>query len=205
MRLAALGELARQATSLQRLSRPALERLTASTGETSNLVILEDGEAVNVDVVESPRPLKHVGWLGRRLPKHATASGKTLLAWRSRDEVLSLLELPLRKFTHTTITEVDALLEQLAEIRRVGYSVAWKEFEEDLVGIAAPVRDFTGGVVGVLTIGAPISRVALTMVPALGLKVVAVADAVSKDLGYLAATARALGSSALRGSVEDPA
>src|SRR5262245_22722095 len=39
MRLAALGELARQSTSVQRLARPALEALTAATGETSNLVV----------------------------------------------------------------------------------------------------------------------------------------------------------------------
>jgi DNA-binding IclR family transcriptional regulator len=184
MRLAALGEVARQSTSLQRLARPAIHRLTAATGETSDLVVLTGQDAVNVDVVESPHPVKQVGWLGRRLPLHATAAGKALIAWRSRDEVLRLLPSPLPRFTSSTVTDPEALLAELTVVRRRGYSAALREFEEDLVGVAAPVRDLAGIVVAVLTIGAPVSRVPVERVPEVAVHVVREADSVSRGLGH---------------------
>jgi DNA-binding IclR family transcriptional regulator len=184
MALASLGDLARQSTSLQRLARPALERLTAATGETSDLVVLEGREAVNVDMVESPKPVKLVGWLGRRLPLHATASGKALLAWMNPAEARALLRLPLERYTDTTTTTLDALLGELAGIRERGYAVAWGELEEDLVGIAAPVRDHQGMVVGVVTVGAPLSRVPPESVASLAERVVEAADSVSAQLGH---------------------
>jgi DNA-binding IclR family transcriptional regulator len=182
--LAALGELARKSTSLQRLARPALEWLTGATGETSDLVVLTGSEAINVEVVESPRPVKHVGWVGRRLPLHATAAGKCLLAWQPDTEVRSLLRLPLARFTPATITDVDCLLDELARVRELGYSTAWAELEEDLVGVASPVRDHTGSVVGVLTIGAPISRLTREALPQVASQVIAASNSVSRALGY---------------------
>jgi IclR family transcriptional regulator, acetate operon repressor len=185
MELAALGDLARQSTSLQRLARPALEQLTAATGETSDLVVLEGNEAVNVDMVESPQPVKLVGWLGRRLPLHATASGKVLLAWRDPAEVQALLRLPLQRFTNATVTSTDALLRELAEVRELGYAAACGELEEDLVGIAAPVQDRHGKIVGVISIGAPLSRVPGDSIPALAKQVGDAARSVSGQLGYV--------------------
>lgn len=184
IRLVVLGELAKQATSLQRLAQPALERLTLETGETSNLVVMVGDEAVNVLAVESPRPIKHVGWPGRRIPLHATASGKSLLAWRKPEEVRALLPAPLPRFTPATITDAEALLAELARVRAQGYSEAWAELEEDLVGIAAPVWDHSGTVVGVLTIGAPNSRVSREMLPTLAGHVLGAARSVSAGLGY---------------------
>jgi DNA-binding IclR family transcriptional regulator len=159
MRLIGLGELARRSTSLQRLARPRLEALAQATGETSNLVILTDGVALNVELVESPRPIKHVGWLGRRLPLHATAAGKALLAWRDPAVVRQHARPPFERFTPATITRAPALGEELARVRRRGYATAWGELEPDLLGLAAPVRDHTGEVIGALTISAPLSRV----------------------------------------------
>lgn len=184
MRLAALGELARQSTSLQRLALPALERLTRATGETSDLVVLAGSEAINVEMVESPRPVKHVGWVGRRLPLHATAAGKSLLAWQPDAEVRRLLRLPLERFTPATIIDLESFLAELARVREQGYSVAWAELEEDLIGVASPVRDHTGAVVAVLTIGAPISRVAREVLSRVAAQVMAESDSVSRALGY---------------------
>lgn len=185
MRLAALGELAKQSTSLQRLALPALELLTARTGETSDLVVLVAGDGVNVEVVQSPRPIKAVGWVGRRLPLHATASGKSLLAWRPEGEVRKLLKWPLERFTERTITDPAAFFAELAETRARGYSVAFAELEDDLAGIAAPVRDHTGEVVGVLTIGAPVSRLPRESLAEVAREVIAACESVSAGMGYL--------------------
>jgi DNA-binding IclR family transcriptional regulator len=183
MRLAALGELARQSTSLQQLARPRLEALARRSGETANLVVLSDGYAVNVELVESPRPIKHVGWLGRRLPLHATAAGKALTAWLGAAGIEDILPARLDRFTPATISDRRALLEELERVRELGFAEAWGELEEDLVGLAAPVRDYTGRVVGAITISAPLARVAPASAPALAAQVMRAAAELSRALG----------------------
>jgi DNA-binding IclR family transcriptional regulator len=186
MRLATLGEVARQSTSLQRLARPVLERLTQKTGETSNLVVLSGPAAVNLELVESPRPVKHVGWLGRRLPLHATAAGKSLLAWQPQEAISDLLSEPLQRFTPATITDRQELDKVLERVRKRGYADAIGELEDDLVGIAAPVRDHTGKVAAAVTLSAPLSRVPRKRVAEVADPVVAAAEELSASLGHVA-------------------
>ena len=182
MQMAAIGEMAKQGTSLQRSARPVLEALTAATGETSSLSVAVDGEAVNVDAVESPRPVMLMGVVGRRFALHASAAGKVLLAWipESAEE---RLRQPLERYTPATITEPAVLREELARIRELGYSVNWKELEEDLVAVAAPVWDHRGQLVAALSIAAPTSRISRGALPGVGGTVADAARQLSRALG----------------------
>lgn len=184
LRLTAVGEMAKQATSLQRLARPALEELTAATGETSNLVVLVAREVVNIEMVESPRPVMHLGSVGRRYPLHASAAGKVLLAWRSEEELEALLPDPLPRRTSATLTGRARLLEELAAVRERGYAVNWREMEEELGAVGAPVRDHRGEVVAAITLSAPLSRMPREAVPAAAAHVMAAARSVSASLGW---------------------
>ena len=187
MRLAALGELAKQSTSLQRVALPALQGLASATGETANLVVLVEGEGVNIEAVESPRPVMHLGAVGRRFPLHASAACKALLAWRPPAEVRRMLPDPLPRCTAATVTDPATLMRQLGEVRLRGYAVNWGELEEELVAVGAPVRDHRGEVVAAVSISAPASRVARTDLPTIGAHVRRAAHQVSSALGYAAA------------------
>lgn len=184
MRLAAVGEMARQATSLQRTARNALEQLTAATGETSNLVLLVGREGVNVESIDSPQPILHMGSLGRRFPVHASAAGKVLIAWLPEEALATLLPVSLESCTSFTITNHSRLREELAAVRDCGFAVNYLELEPDLVGVGAPVRDHRGAVVAALSISAPASRMARDAVPAAGAHVVKAADMLSRDVGW---------------------
>ena len=156
--LAALGEIARASTSMQRLARPVLEELVERTGETSNLVVLDGSEAVNVEVVRSSRAVQHVGVLGRRLPLHATAAGKVLLAWAAPGVQDRILAGPLPALASRTLTDQAALARELACVRAQGYATAARELEEELAAASAPVLDHRGAVVAAVTTSAPLSR-----------------------------------------------
>lgn len=158
IRLAALGELARNSTSLQIASGPVLEALTRATKETASANQLLGSDVVNVRVVESPRPVRQAGGVGISLPVHATAAGKVLLAWRPREEVLRILPPRLGRLTPWTIDDVDTFLDALARVREQGYAVAARELAEDLLTVSAPVRDETGVVRGAITVGGPLER-----------------------------------------------
>lgn len=182
--LAALGEVARASTSMQRLARPVLEELVESTGETSNLVVLDGIEAVNVEVVRSSRAVHHVGVLGRRLPLHATAAGKVLLAWASpgvRDRVLCGA---LPRLASRTLTTRGALEAELGQVREKGHALAWAELEEELAAASAPVHDHRGAVVAAITTSAPRSRMTEATRPVMAREVMAAAGRLSDALGY---------------------
>jgi IclR family KDG regulon transcriptional repressor len=160
IRLAALGDIARQSTSLQRVVSPALHRLSQTTGETSTLMLLNGSEGVTVDVVESIQPLMVTGILGGKMPLHATAGGKALLAWLPRDQQLALLHAPLRRYNSRTITDLPRLLLELDTARKRGYTIVNGETVDDVVGAAAPIRDHRNIVLGALTIACSRSRAA---------------------------------------------
>jgi DNA-binding IclR family transcriptional regulator len=183
MQMAAIGEMAKLGTSLQRSARPVLEALTAATGETATLSVAVDGEAVNVDAVESPRPVMLMGVVGRRFALHASAAGKVLLAWLPEDSVEDRLRQPLERYTPATLTDPAALREELARTRERGYSVNWKELEEDLVSVAAPVWDHRGQLVAALSIAAPASRMPRSALAGAGGTVADAARQLSRALG----------------------
>jgi DNA-binding IclR family transcriptional regulator len=184
MRLAVLGEIARDSTGMQRLAHPCLEKLTAATGETSSLTVLVRSEAMNIDAVLSPRPIIHVGWVGRRFPCHATASGKVLLAWLDAPAVKRILPRRLPKLASRTITSMDDFYHELVRVRDHGYATAWRELEDELAAVAAPVRDHTGEVIAAIAISAPVSRVPIKALGTLARAAVDAADSLSSQLGY---------------------
>jgi DNA-binding IclR family transcriptional regulator len=189
LRLAALGEVARQTTTLQRSARPALSSLAERTGETANLTVLIGLEAVNVEVADSPRPVMHIGWVGRRLPVHATASGKVLLAHAGDAVIASVLAGGLERFTAKTITDAGDFRTELELVRTRGYATVWAEMETDLAAVAAPVRDHRGVVVAAIAIGGPVSRCPRRHLDTLALDVLEAGHELSEKMGYRAALA----------------
>jgi DNA-binding IclR family transcriptional regulator len=184
LRLAALGEIARQTTTLQRSARTSLRWLTARTGETANLTVLMGTEAVNVEGEDSPQPVMHLGWVGRRLPVHATASGKVLIAHASRGVLDKVFAVGLKRFTSKTITGRAAFRRELERVRDRGYATVWAEMEPDLAAVAAPVRNHHDVVVAAIAIGGPVSRCAPERLEALAADVVSAADTLSASIGH---------------------
>ena len=142
------------------ISHSALVDLRDQTGETAHLGVMRGAASVLfLDSVESDRMVRTGSRTGRILPAHATATGKALLAERTDDEVAALypsgvLESP----TPRSLTTVEELLDQLAEVRRLGYAVNHGESEDDVAAVAAAVRDKRGHVRGALVVTAPLSR-----------------------------------------------
>jgi DNA-binding IclR family transcriptional regulator len=53
---------------------------------------------------------------------------------------------------------IDDLLREIADIRKRGYAAVDEEFEEGVVGVSAPVRDFRGLIVAAINVSAPKGR-----------------------------------------------
>ncbi len=183
IRLAALGDVARHSTSIQRLALPILRDLTEATGELADLTVLADTQLVTIEVVESLHPISVPGLLGGHPPLHATAAGKVFLAWRAEHELDRFLKPPLKRFTSRTITDRARLKAELALTRRTGYAQVWSEWFDDLVSVAAPVRNHRADVIAALAVGMPESRCDKARIAVMGKAAMKAAAQLSAQLG----------------------
>jgi DNA-binding IclR family transcriptional regulator len=110
----------------------ALDRLARQTGETVQQGRLDGDSVVYLAKRDSPHPVRLISTIGSRLPAHATALGKALLAAREDSAVRALLRFPLPALTARTLTTWKSLAAELATIRGRGYSIDDGEATEGL-------------------------------------------------------------------------
>jgi IclR family acetate operon transcriptional repressor len=145
---------------IRAVSHAALVNLRDLTGETAHVGIMRGAaDVLSLDSVESDQVVRTGSRIGRILPANATAGGKALLAERTDEEVTALYaSRPLQAPTPRALTTLEELLDQLAEVRRVGYAVNYGESETDVAAVAVAVRDKRGHVRCVLVATAPLAR-----------------------------------------------
>jgi DNA-binding IclR family transcriptional regulator len=156
-----LPQLARVVTGeldLRSVARPVCETLSASTGETVTLDVLDDDEIVPIEQCTASTAFVSVNWLGRRTPVHCTASGKVVLAFAPDPIRQRLLARPLEARTPRTIVDVAELEKQLAATRESGYARTFEELEVGLDAIAAPVYSAEGEVLAAIDVSGPAHR-----------------------------------------------
>jgi IclR family transcriptional regulator, KDG regulon repressor len=142
--------------------RPLLVRLSERFNETVHLGVLDGGDVVYLDKLESTHPIALTSRVGGRNPAHCTAVGKALLAWSyPTDEALRAWVArrgPLERRTQSSITTVDALIREAARIRADGFARDREESELGVRCVAVPL--FLGGTLprAAVSISAPKER-----------------------------------------------
>lgn len=181
-----VGNLFLHHSGLKRQAKPSLLEIVRQCNETAYLTILDDGDVIYIDMVETNHPVRVVPKIGYRLPSHCTAMGKVHLAFMSQDEIEYVIKKrELRTFTPNTIVDSKKLFEHLSEIAQKGYAIDDEEYEVGVKCIAAPVRDFTNKVVGGIGISAPSIRMDSQRIENELLPIVKAASLqVSKKLGF---------------------
>jgi DNA-binding IclR family transcriptional regulator len=154
-----IGSVVLNRMDLPALAAPILQELVDKHQETVHLVVRDGFNVVYIAKRESPRSVRIVSQVGRRLPCYCTGVGKVLLAHMPEEELQALLSAnELKRFTRNTIVEPQALKAELRVIRERGYALDNEEIEEGLKCVAAPVRNHTGKVVAAMSVAGPASR-----------------------------------------------
>ncbi|KPC60066.1 IclR family transcriptional regulator [Streptomyces chattanoogensis] len=113
-------------------ARPTLDRLADDTTETVHLARLDGTDVVYLATRQSQHYLRPFARVGRRLPVHSTSLGKALLATFTDDQVRGMLPPNLAQLTEHTLTDREALIEELHAVREQGYAV---DREENTLGL----------------------------------------------------------------------
>lgn len=147
---------------LNRVAEPVMERLAAASKETVNMGILDAGEVVVINTVESPQAVRMSSKIGNRRLLHATALGKVLLAGMRDKEVMRLVRLRgLARLTEHTLTTKTAVLAEIQKVRRQGWALDDQENEIEGRCVGAPIFGPDQRVIGALSISGPEFRMDL--------------------------------------------
>ncbi|ORJ55961.1 IclR family transcriptional regulator [Mycobacterium simiae] len=175
-----LGQAAQRGFGIDK-ALPILERLNRETEEAINLSIRQGTESVVMMRVPCTLPLRFEQHTGARFPLYSTASGKAILAFSpDADQYLNSLPAKLRKVTPHSLSTPAALADQLAGVRRRGYSIDEQENIEGLRCVGAPVLDPEGNAQAALVIQAPTVRMSRNRMRTLGKQVAQAARDVSQ-------------------------
>lgn len=157
-RLLQFVRLARRHEDVGAAALPVMERLGEETRETVLLTRISNGHSVCIERVEAPQAVRITFERGAVQPLHAGASSKILLAFAPEKVVADFLSQPLPAAGLNTTTDVQALQEQLAAIRRQGYCVSESEVDEGATAVAVPVRNRRGRLLAGLSTAGPTFR-----------------------------------------------
>jgi len=159
-RLMALGNAFKRNNNILRIVRPVLKHLVDETGESSTFCVNEADERVVLARENGKHALRYSIEEGQRMPLHAGASSKALLAFNSQEVLQRLVtKKMLQPITSHTIIDPDRLKVELKKIRKRGYAISTGENTPDAMAIAVPVYDYADHLAGVLSISGPSNRI----------------------------------------------
>ena len=149
-----LGLLAPIQVEIRQIASPFLYDIFAATQATVHLAIREDLKALYLERLSGNKSVPVVGSVGSKLPLHATAVGKVLLAHAPETVIARALQ-SLSRETPYTVIAPGTLVSQLRVVRERGYARTVEEMSLGACSVAVPVADGSGRVRAALGIVVP--------------------------------------------------
>jgi len=144
--------------SLAERAAPLVRTLRVQLNETTSFFIRSAWDVEAIVTENSEQALRYAVPTGTRLPMHALASGKALLAALPDDELdRYFAESERTRFTPSTVTGEKALRREIEEIRKIGIALTDEEFSLGIRGIGRVVT-VGGEAVGALSVAVPKAR-----------------------------------------------
>lgn len=158
-RVLRLGQSYLESARLPRIAQPFLQRVAAGTHETVYLSVLDGDEVVYI-ARNGPNRSMNTGYvLGARAPAQVTASGLLMLALRASPEASDwLASHALTIFTPHTIASKERMKLEFARIRAEDWALSEQQLDLNSRGVAVPLRDRHGALVGALNITMPMGH-----------------------------------------------
>ena len=168
---------------LRSLAYPTMKELAEQTRETVSLCVFDGVEAIVVEQVQGTEMIRHVTPIGTRYLSLAHATVRVFHAWGGGESGLKV----------EGVDEVQPAVlgwskesydQHCAEIRERLYAVNNRDSNADEVGIASPIFDHRGGIVGALLLAAPAFRTSEERIDTLCPAVREAAETVGRSMGF---------------------
>jgi DNA-binding IclR family transcriptional regulator len=145
--------------TIREFSLPVMREIQKAIGETVILNIRVGNTRVSLETIESTQSIQRDARPRHDSPLYAGATGRVVLAGMDAGEVRKyLFSARLEKLTSETMTDPEAILEQIHQIREIGYATSSGEINMGISAVAAPIQDRSGKTAAVLSISYPKRR-----------------------------------------------
>lgn len=183
-KLYGLAKYAEYNSNLISAARPAMLELRNQLGQSVTLSTFADDKVILLDMVRGGSSIDISIRPGATFPLHATAQGKTALAFGPATLLENLSTHGLEKLTDKTLTKRKDICKALDQIRKQGWAVAPEETMLGINALSAPIFNAGRELVGSLGILGSIHRLSSKPTKLQVKAVTAAARVVSESLGY---------------------
>lgn len=166
---------------------PVMEDLFRVAGAQVRVGLLDGTAVAYVEKVSGHLPVSRIS-PAARLPAHATALGKALLAFSPRRTVDAVLTRGLKRYTPYTITRPERLRWGFRTIRATRIALCERELDQEWCAVAAPVFGVGGDVLAAIELRV---RDLAQDVPALTAPLAVAASCLSRELARCSCCASA--------------
>lgn len=157
-RFLGISEHIKNQSRIYEAARKKVDELAKVTNTRVQLVIEEYGMAVCVYVARADHSVRSHTGIGERGYLHSTASGKAILALLSQEHIEEIIDKRgLPEVTPNTITDRQALYDELKEVQETGIAFNDEESLIGLQGIGAPIKCPNMSVSGAISVSKPMS------------------------------------------------
>ncbi len=168
---------------LRNAAEDVCARLLEATGESVHLSQLTSSGPVYILQRRPPFRVSVATEVGARPPLHATATGKSIIAFVDDARLAQWVSEPFESFTFRTHSSLDALHRDLDEVRRRGFAIDDEEFTPGARCVAAPIFGIDGDVIGCVGVSTPTMRVSIGDMSTLATTTVAAAREITLNMG----------------------
>ncbi|GGZ44288.1 IclR family transcriptional regulator [Asticcacaulis endophyticus] len=182
-KLLELGYAAQQQITLTRVSHDYLRQLSADTGDTVNLGVLDRHQVHYIDKIPGTRRIEVRCIVGERQLLRHTGLGKALLMDESEDV---LREVYMREAAETPRYRYDlkGWLEVMKDYRQRGYTMDLDENEDHVRCVAAPIRDMNNHIIAAISVSSAAQYMDDARIDTLSRYVRDTATAISHEFGF---------------------
>lgn len=182
-----IGDSVKSSLNVTEMVHPYLLDISNQSGEVTYFAIEQGMMLVYLDAIGGINMQNYnLRRIGRVAPLHATSIGKLLLLNYDDNKLEKLISTKgLTKYTENTCDTYEALKVELEQIRKQGYALDNQECEEGIRCISMPVRDYTGRVLGGISISGSINRIVPERYDELLQILEPVCKIISQKLGYM--------------------
>lgn len=182
LRLVALASQVAPTRNLVEVAREPMLELARASGEDAGLAVLQDRQAIIVDWVYGPHPLKIIEPFSQAVTLNC-AFRKILLAYKSDKWIQRYIaETEFPQYTDSTLTDPKDIWDELWSVRKRRLAISRAENIQDAGSVAAPVFAATGELAATVFLTCPLSRFDENDVQRLSRSVVSAGRTISRSL-----------------------
>jgi len=146
-------EFARLASSSQadlwKQAEPFMRRIFDEIGETVDCSVLDGDHVRVVHGLPAHHHLRVTADIGTTFPLHCSSKGRAILAAYPPDVAARMLPDTLERYTETTVTDREELLDVLATVRKTGIAYNREEATRGICSAAIAIRGSSGALLAI--------------------------------------------------------